>query len=75
MDRRDFLLGSASLGATTRAMTATLAAAEPSRPLLLVHGAMHGAWCWYRMMPRLRAAGFDARAVDLPGRGRNPAPP
>ncbi len=38
---------------------------------VLVHGAMHGAWCWERVVPLLEA---DPRvgevvAVDLPGRG------
>jgi len=45
---------------------------------VLVHGAMHGAWCWDRLVPLLES---DARvgeviAVDLPGRGvqRDPRP-
>jgi pimeloyl-ACP methyl ester carboxylesterase len=39
---------------------------------IFVHGAMHGAWCWYKILPRLAAAGVPALAIDLPGRGRNP---
>lgn len=38
---------------------------------VLVHGGAHGAWCWERMIPHLEG---DAVAVDLPGRGANPAP-
>jgi pimeloyl-ACP methyl ester carboxylesterase len=38
---------------------------------VLVHGGAQGAWCWDRLVPRLRAAsGVDAVvAVDLPGHG------
>lgn len=32
----------------------------------LVHGAWHGAWCWDRLVPLLRAAGHRTVAVDLP---------
>lgn len=35
--------------------------------LILVHGAMHGAWCWERIIPPLRDAGHRVTAVDLPG--------
>lgn len=42
---------------------------------LLIHGSWHGAWCWYKVAPRLRAAGHQVEVVDLPGRGprRRPA--
>jgi len=36
---------------------------------VLVHGAWHGAWCWARVLPRLRAAGHAAHAVTLTGTG------
>ncbi len=36
---------------------------------VLVHGAWHGAWCWARVLPLLRAAGFEAHAVTLTGVG------
>lgn len=36
---------------------------------VLVHGAWHGAWCWARVMPLLRAAGHSAHAVTLTGVG------
>jgi pimeloyl-ACP methyl ester carboxylesterase len=37
--------------------------------IVLVHGAMHGAWCWDRVVPFLRADPRTARvhAIDLPG--------
>lgn len=39
---------------------------------LLIHGSWHGAWCWYKVAPRLRAAGHQTIVPDLPGRGRHP---
>ncbi len=36
---------------------------------LLIHGAWHGAWCWYKVIPELRARGHRALAIDLPGHG------
>ncbi len=28
---------------------------------ILVHGSWHGAWCWYKIVPRLRALGHSVR--------------
>lgn len=44
-------------------------------PLLLVHGAWHGAWCWAPLQQRLDARGIRSLAIDLPGHGtqRRPA--
>lgn len=36
---------------------------------LLIHGAMHGAWCWREVEPRLRQAGHEATALALTGQG------
>ncbi|XP_002971546.2 putative methylesterase 14, chloroplastic [Selaginella moellendorffii] len=36
---------------------------------VFVHGAGHGAWCWYKVLPRLRQAGHAALAVDLSSAG------
>ncbi|HEU5296299.1 MAG TPA: alpha/beta fold hydrolase [Burkholderiaceae bacterium] len=36
---------------------------------VLVHGAWHGAWCWSRVLPVLRAAGHAAHAITLTGTG------
>ena len=41
---------------------------------VLVHGAWHGAWCWRRIVPLLRARGHQVHAPDLPGHGDDPAP-
>jgi len=45
-----------------------------ARPVVLVHGAWHGAWAWDRIRPRLDAAGVETIAVDLPGHGADPGP-
>ena len=34
---------------------------------LLIPGAGGSVWYWHRVVPLLRAAGYDAIAVDLPG--------
>lgn len=41
---------------------------------LLIHGAWHGGWCWYRIVARLRRAGHSALAPDLPSLGRDRSP-
>lgn len=35
----------------------------------LIHGALHGAWCWERLIPELEALEHEAVAMDLPGNG------
>jgi pimeloyl-ACP methyl ester carboxylesterase len=49
-------------------------AATPITGIVLVHGAWHGAWCWTRVLEPLRAEGFRADAVDLPGHGDSAEP-
>ena len=44
------------------------------RTFLLIHGALYGAWSWYKMIPRLKAAGHGAIAIDLPGSGIDHTP-
>ncbi len=39
---------------------------------LLLHGSWHGAWCWFKVAPRLRQFG-EVVVPNLPGRGRDPA--
>jgi pimeloyl-ACP methyl ester carboxylesterase len=51
--------------------------AEPSTrpPLLFVHGAWHGAWCWEEhWLPAAAYAGWDAYAVSLRGHGGSETP-
>lgn len=44
------------------------------RHFLLVHGAWHGAWCWYKIVAGLEAAGHRVTAIDLPSAGIDPTP-
>lgn len=41
---------------------------------VLVHGSWHGAWCWYRIIPRLRAGGHTVIAPDLSALGADKTP-
>lgn len=36
---------------------------------VLIHGAWHGAWCWYKLIPLLQHQGHEVIAPDLPGHG------
>ena len=48
---------------------------SPHYTFILVHGAWHGSWAWEAIVSRLKAAGHDAIAVDLPGNGCDSTPP
>ena len=37
--------------------------------IVLVHGHMHGAWCWEKIVPLLEGKGHKVVAFDLPARG------
>ncbi len=41
---------------------------------ILVHGALHGGWCWHKLVPLLEAQGHRVLAPDLPGMGEDPTP-
>lgn len=41
---------------------------------VLVHGAWHGAWCWYKVVAELERRGHTVTAVDLPGHGVDKTP-
>ncbi len=41
---------------------------------LLIHGAMHGAWCWRDLVPELNLRGHRVQAIDLPGHGGDMTP-
>lgn len=41
---------------------------------VLVHGAWHGAWCWYKIIPLLQQHGHTVVAPELPGHGIDRTP-
>ena len=43
-------------------------------PVVLVHGAWHGAWCYAALQAELDRRGVPSFAVDLPGHGASTAP-
>jgi len=42
---------------------------------VLVHGACHGAWCWYKLIDRLQKGGHQVTALDMAGAGQHPVDP
>nr|QED20597.1 esterase 2 [Tabernanthe iboga] len=44
------------------------------RHFVLVHGANHGAWCWYKLKILLEEAGHKVTAIDLAASGQNAEP-
>ena len=42
--------------------------------VVLIHGAWHGAWCWYKVLSLLERADHSVVAPDLPGLGRDTTP-
>ena len=45
---------------------------KQQKHFVLVHGACHGAWCWYKLKPLLESAGQRVTAIDLSASGINP---
>ena len=43
-------------------------------PVVLVHGAWHGAWCWAALQAELDRRGVPSYAIDLPGHGVSALP-
>lgn len=48
-----------------------VANAKQQTHFVLVHGACHGAWSWYKLKPLLESAGHKVTAVDLSASGIN----
>jgi pimeloyl-ACP methyl ester carboxylesterase len=45
-------------------------------PVVLVHGGLHGSWCWEDFTEYLSARGWDCHALNWRGRGKSrPLPP
>lgn len=42
---------------------------EKKQHFILVHGACHGAWCWYKLKPLLEAAGHRVTVLDMAASG------
>ena len=42
---------------------------------VLVHGACHGAWCWYKVATLLKTAGHRVTALDMAASGTHPSQP
>lgn len=40
-------------------------------PLLLQHGAWHGAWCWQLWLDYFAELGYEVHAISLPGHGHS----
>ncbi|CAA2974961.1 salicylic acid-binding 2-like [Olea europaea subsp. europaea] len=45
---------------------------EKQKHFVLVHGACHGAWCWYKVVTLLRSKGHRVTALDMAGAGVHP---
>ncbi|KAF2295144.1 hypothetical protein GH714_031692 [Hevea brasiliensis] len=45
---------------------------ERQRHFVLVHGACHGAWCWYKVATLLKSAGHKVTALDMAASGVHP---
>jgi pimeloyl-ACP methyl ester carboxylesterase len=67
--RRQFLVGAAAIGASAALATPVVYAEEKRSPIVLVHGAWHGGWCWQRVVDRLTAKGRTVFAPTLSGVG------
>ena len=48
-----------------------LANSSKQKHFVLVHGAGHGAWCWYKLKPLLESTGQRVTAIDLSASGIN----
>jgi pimeloyl-ACP methyl ester carboxylesterase len=80
--RRRLLGAAASLTAigsvaeASESLAGPAAARRTRHPVhfVFVHGAFHGAWCWYKVTAALAAAGHRTTAVELPSGGIDGTP-
>ncbi|XVF15638.1 hypothetical protein REPUB_Repub09cG0171600 [Reevesia pubescens] len=45
---------------------------KKERHFVLVHGACHGAWCWYKVATQLKSMGHKVTALDMVASGIHP---
>ncbi|KAK7252851.1 hypothetical protein RIF29_37093 [Crotalaria pallida] len=45
---------------------------EDKRHFVLIHGACHGAWCWYKVASLVKSAGHQVTALDMAASGIHP---
>lgn len=45
---------------------------KAEKHFVLVHGACHGAWCWFKLVTLLKAAGYKVTALDMAASGTHP---
>ncbi|KAK2657375.1 hypothetical protein Ddye_010427 [Dipteronia dyeriana] len=45
---------------------------DEKKHFIFVHGACHGAWCWYKVLALLESSGHRVTAIDLGASGVNP---
>ncbi|CAO2820790.1 unnamed protein product [Amaranthus hypochondriacus] len=54
-------------------ISATMPTDESPTHFVLVHGASHGGWCWFKIRALLENAGFKVSCPDLRSAGIDPA--
>lgn len=84
LSRRGFIKLAAAVGISASASVPAVAREAGRRGprgsgargshFVLVHGAWHGAWCWYKIAAALERAGRQVTAIDLPGGGIDSTP-
>jgi alpha-beta hydrolase superfamily lysophospholipase len=45
---------------------------KQEKHFVLIHGGIHGAWCWYKIATELKSAGHKVTALDMAACGINP---
>ena len=63
------------LFSVTGPRAATSCPSRPTAHFVLVHGAWHGAWAWYKTKTQLELLGNTVTVVDLPSHGIDRTPP
>src|SRR5262249_48601509 len=75
LSRRHFLGVAATAAAGVSSAIDAMARTRDPQHFVLVHGAWHGAWCWYKIVAGLDSAGHRLTAPDLPSGGIDATPP